>query len=128
MSSSLKVGIVGAGFIARFQLAAIRLVRGMEVAGNTSLAREPEMADLAVELGIGNPKIYPNVTEMAKHVDCIAIFSQNFSRIAVLEEIVAAVKAGSPLQGVICEKPLGRTVAEARRMIDLAASVNLRTA
>ncbi len=128
MSSSLKVGIVGAGFIARFQLAAIRLVRGMEVAGITSLARAPELANLAVELGIGNPKVYPNVAEMAKHVDCIAIFSPNFSRVAIIEEIVAAVKAGSPLQGVICEKPLGRTVAEARRMVDLAASVNLHTA
>jgi predicted dehydrogenase len=128
MSGSLRVGIVGAGFIARFQLAAIRLVRGMEVVGITSLARADELAQLTVELGIGNPKIYPNVTEMAKHVDCIAIFSPNFSRIAILEEIVAAVKAGSRLQGVICEKPLGRTVAEARRMVELAASVNLRTA
>jgi predicted dehydrogenase len=128
MPSSLRVGIVGAGFIARFQLAAIRSVRGMEVAGITSLAGAPDLAKLAVELGVGNPTVYPSVTEMAKRVDCIAIFSPNFSRIAVLEEIVAAVKAGARLQGVICEKPLGRTVSEARRMVDLAASVNLRTA
>ncbi len=29
--------MVGAGFITRFQLSAMRLVRGMEVAGNTSI-------------------------------------------------------------------------------------------
>ena len=45
-----------------------------------------------------------------------------------MEEIVAAVRAGAELKGVICEKPLGRTVAEARRLADLAAGANLRTA
>jgi predicted dehydrogenase len=45
-----------------------------------------------------------------------------------MEEIAAAVKAGAELKGVICEKPLGRTVAEARRLVALAQSVDLRTA
>jgi len=38
------------------------------------------------------------------------------------------VKAGAELKGVICEKPLGRNVAEARRLVELARSANLRTA
>jgi predicted dehydrogenase len=45
-----------------------------------------------------------------------------------MEEIVDAVKSGAELKGVICEKPLGRNVAEARRLVELAESVNLRTA
>jgi predicted dehydrogenase len=45
-----------------------------------------------------------------------------------MEEIVAAVKAGAELKGVICEKPLGRTVAEARRLVELARSAGLHTA
>ncbi len=128
MAKSIKVGIVGAGFIARFQLDAMRLVRGLEVAAISSLAHAESLARKAKDLGVGDPKIYKTVSEMVKHVDCVAIFSPNFSRISVLEEIVAAVKAGAPLKGVICEKPLGRTVAEARRMVDLAASLDLHTA
>ena len=65
---------------------------------------------------------------MAKQVDVIAVCAPNFARVTVIEAIVDAVKAGAALKGVICEKPLGRNMAEARRIVDLAASVNLRTA
>ena len=128
MSSTLRVGLVGAGFIARFQLAAMKQVRGMEVAGVTALKGGPALARLAHKMGFGEPAVYKSISEMANHVDCIAIFCPNFTRISVVEEIVASVKAGAHLKGVICEKPLGRTVAEARRLIELAASVKLCTA
>ena len=36
----------------------------------------------------------------------------------MVEEIVDAVKAGAQLKGVICEKPLARNLAEARRMVE----------
>jgi predicted dehydrogenase len=65
---------------------------------------------------------------MAKHTDCIAIFAPNYARVPIMEEIVDAVKSGAELKGVICEKPLGRNVAEARRLVELADLVNLRTA
>ena len=128
MSSKLKVGIVGAGFIARFQALAMKQIRGLEVTGVTALEGAPALATLAKECGLGEPKVYKNITEMAPHVECIAIYAPNFARIAVMEEIVAAVKAGSKLKGVICEKPLGRTVAEARRLVELAQSTKLHTA
>jgi len=128
MSITLRVGIVGAGFIARFQLAAMRQVRGMDVVGITARKGGPALAKLARETGFGNPAVYKSISEMAPHVDCIAIFCPNFARIEVVEEIVAAVKAGANLKGVICEKPLGRTVAEAGRLVDLAASAGLHTA
>jgi predicted dehydrogenase len=128
MAGTLRVGIVGAGFIAQFQLAAMRMVRGMQVAGVCSLQRADELAQKARNLGMGDPKIYSSVFEMAKEVDAIAIFTPNYTRIAVVEEIVAAVKAGAELKGVICEKPLGRTVAEARRLVELADSAKLHTA
>ncbi|MBA7534684.1 hypothetical protein ES705_26933 [subsurface metagenome] len=51
----------------------------------------------------------------------------NYARIEVMEEIVDAVKAGAELKGVICEKPLARTVAEAQILLALAAEVNLNT-
>jgi len=46
----------------------------------------------------------------------------------VMEEIVAAVKAGAALKGVILEKPLGRNMREANRLVQLARDANLRTA
>jgi predicted dehydrogenase len=124
----MKVGSVGAGFIARFQVMAMKHVRGMELAGVTALQGGPELAAMAENLGVGDAAVYNSVAEMAKQVDCIAIYAPNYARIPIMEEIVAAVKAGAALKGVICEKPLGRTVAEARRLVELARSVNLRTA
>ena len=126
--TGLKLGISGAGFIARFQAVAMRQVRGIEFAGVTQHRRSHEVVKLAKDLGLGEPRIYKSVGEMAKNVDCLAIYSPNFSRISVMEEIVAAVKGGAKLKGVICEKPLGRSVAEARRLVELAQSANLRTA
>jgi predicted dehydrogenase len=46
--------------------------------------------------------------------------------VAVTEEIVHAVKSGAELLGVACEKPLARSVAEARRMLQLVESASLR--
>jgi predicted dehydrogenase len=128
MSNTLKVGMVGAGFISRFQAVAMQQVRGLELAGVPALQGSEALIRLASNLGIGTPAACSSVQEMAKHVDCIAIYAPNYARIAIMEEIVAAVKGGAELKGIICEKPLGRTVAEARRLVDLANSVNLRTA
>ena len=127
-SPSLKYGFVGAGFISRFQLAAIRQLRGIDVVGVTAPQGAPELAALAHEWGVGDATVYESVAEMAKHVDCIAIFAPNYARVAVVEEIVHAVKAGAALKGVICEKPLGRNVAEARRLVELAGEAGLKTA
>jgi predicted dehydrogenase len=124
----LKYGLVGAGFVAKFHLSAIRQLRGIEVAGVTALAGAPELAAMASAWGVGEATVYGSIAEMAKHVDCIAVFAPNYARVPIVEAIVEAVKAGAELKGVICEKPLGRNVAEARRVVDLARSVKLRTA
>lgn len=127
-SPSLKYGLVGAGFVAKFHLSAIRQLRGIEVAGVTALAGAPELAAMASAWGVGEATVYGSIAEMAKHVDCIAVFAPNYARVPIVEAIVEAVKAGAELKGVICEKPLGRNVAEARRVVELARSVKLRTA
>ncbi|HSK09796.1 MAG TPA: Gfo/Idh/MocA family oxidoreductase [Vicinamibacterales bacterium] len=128
MDRPLRYGFVGAGFVATFHLTALRQVRGIELAGVTATAGAPKLAALAREWGIGEPEVYDTVGEMAKHVDVIAVFAPNFARVPIVEAIVDAVKAGAGLKGVICEKPLGRNVAEARRLVELIESVNLRNA
>lgn len=126
--AALKYGIVGGGFITAFQLRALSQVRGVEVAGLVS--RRPPVALSAdvKRLGLGDGTIYNSITEMVPHVDVVVIFAPNFTRIATVEEIVDAVKAGAELKGVICEKPLARNLPEARRMMELVDSVNLKTA
>ena len=125
---TLRYGIVGGGFITMFHLRALRQVRGIEVAGLVS-RRPPEAAARYVrEHGLGEGKIYRSVKEMAPHVDVVAIFAPNFTRVATVEELVDAVKAGARLKGVICEKPLGRNLAEARRLVELIRQVNLPNA
>jgi predicted dehydrogenase len=127
-SQSLKYGFVGAGFVAKFHLSAIRQLRGIDLAGVTAQAGAPELAAMSREWGLGDTVVYDSIAEMAKHVDCIGVFAPNYARVPIVEEIVDAVKAGAALKGVICEKPLGRNVAEARRLVELAASVKLPTA
>jgi len=115
----MKLGIIGAGFIAKFQAIALSEVRGWEIAGICSPEGAEQLADFVKSKELGPAAIYPSVTEMAKNVDVLAIFSPNFTRIAVMEEIRDAVKSGCELQGIICEKPLGRNYAEADRMVKL---------
>ena len=125
---SLRLGFIGAGFIARFQAEALKLVRGADLVGVHALKGAEELAAFAKENGLGDCVVHPNVAELCKNCDAVAVFAPNFARIEIVEEIVAAVKAGAELKGLICEKPLGRTVAEAQRLVDLAKEANLPTA
>ena len=125
---TLKVGMVGAGFVAHFQARAMTQVRGMELSGVVALEGAQALQAFSRQKGLGPCTIYKSAKEMAKKVDVVAIYSPNFTRLAVMEEIVQAVKQGAELKGVICEKPLGRNVAEARKMVDLAKRAKLRTA
>jgi len=125
---SLRYGFVGAGFVAGFHLQALRQLRGIKVAGVTAPTGAEALAARARQWALGDTVVYDSVGEMARHVDVVCVFAPNFARVAIVEAIVAAVKAGAELKGVICEKPLGRNVAEARRLVELAQSVNLRTA
>lgn len=124
----LKLGIVGAGFVAHFHARALQQVRGIEIEGIHALKNAEHLSAFTQSNHLGEGKIYPNLTELAKNVDVIALFAPNFARVEMVEELAAAMKAGAELKGAICEKPLGRNMREARRVVDLAKSANLRTA
>lgn len=125
---TLKLGMVGAGFVAKFHARALTQVRSVEIAGITALAGAEALSRMVKANGLGDGKVYKNIGEMAKHVDAIAIFIPNFARIEIVEQIVDAVKQGAELKGVICEKPLARNMKEARRMVDLVKKTGLKTA
>ncbi|MCX5756984.1 MAG: Gfo/Idh/MocA family oxidoreductase, partial [Candidatus Hydrogenedentes bacterium] len=125
---TFKLGYIGAGFIAKFQVKALQSVRGIDLAGVHALKGAQELADSARTNGVGDCKVYPTVQELCNHCDAVAVFVPNFARIEIVEQILEAVKAGAPLKGVICEKPLGRTVAEAKRLVELGKAMKLPTA
>jgi predicted dehydrogenase len=124
----LKLGHVGAGFVSQFHARALEQVRQVELAGITSKAGAEHLAKIVNDNGLGTGTVYPSIREMANNVDAIAIYAPNFARIEIMEEIVEAVKKGAHLKGVICEKPLGRNVKEARRLVELADEAGLKTA
>jgi predicted dehydrogenase len=124
----MKLGFIGAGFIARFHSVAIEQVRGLEIAGLLRRRGSEALSASCRSRGLGEAKIHESIGEMAHAVDAIAILVPNFCRIEVMEQIVAAVKAGARLKGVILEKPLGRNMQEARRLIALAREARLLTA
>ncbi len=124
----LKIGFVGSGFIAKFLAESMRQVRGLELTGVLDRGGAEELASFASDHNLGPCKIYSSIEELCQASDVIAIFAPNFARVEIVEEVASAVKSGIPLKGVIAEKPLGRTVEEARRQVELAQKHNLLTA
>jgi len=127
--STIKLGIVGAGFVAHFHARAIQQVRSMEIAGVTALDKAESLSAFVKKHNLGAGTVYPNIAEMAENVDVIAVYVPNFARLATVEQIVEAVKKGRRFEGRdSANKPLGRNVKEARKLVELADSVGLKTA
>jgi len=124
---SLKLGFIGSGFIAKFLAVAMKQVRHCELAAIYQRGGASELAAFARGNGIGDPKLFKSVADLCNYCDAVAILSPNYTRIAIMEEIAEAVNKGAALKGVICEKPLGRTMKESRRMVELARSAGLLT-
>jgi predicted dehydrogenase len=115
--------------VTRFHIQSLVSVRDADVAAvmGPTRGRAEAAAELARDLGVGDPKVYGAVAEMARDpaVDAIWICAPNDVRVPVVEEIVAAVEHGASLIAVACEKPLARNVAEARRMLELIGGTPL---
>ena len=130
MKKSIGIGFVGGGFITRFHIQSLIGVRDCEVLGvmSRTKASAEESASLARTIGVGDAKPYETVTDMIAHpdIDALWICAPNFTRIEIMEEIVEAIESGKgELIGVTCEKPLGRNVKEAKKVLELAQRVGL---
>ena len=130
MQESLGIGFVGGGFITKFHIQSLVGVRNCEVMGVTSRTQSSaeDSIALAKNLGVGTAKLYKNVSEMVadKEIDALWICAPNFTRIEIMEEIVSAIESGKgSLIGIACEKPLGRNVKEAKKVLELCQRVNL---
>jgi predicted dehydrogenase len=128
MTSSLRYGFVGAGFMTQFHLRALEQVRDVEVTGLVSRRPPEDLARSVRERALGPAEVFDSVGAMARAVDVVAICSPNFSRVAVMEELASAAHDGAQLRGIICDKPLARNIGEARRIVELARDIGAPTA
>jgi predicted dehydrogenase len=126
----LGVGFVGSGFNARFHMQAFRAVRDADVCGvwSPNSKNATAAAALARSLDIGETKPYASITDLVADpaIDALWLTGPNHTRIENIEEIVHAIESGKgTLRGIACEKPLARTVAEAKRVVELIQRVGI---
>lgn len=128
---TLRIGLLGTGFVAHFHLQALQAVRHVQVAGihGSDAGRLAAAVQVATELGLGPCRGYPSIEELVadeESIDAIWILRPNFLRVPDMQAIAqAARKRSRPLLGVACEKPLARTLKEARELLRLAEEAGL---
>lgn len=97
-AKKLRIGIVGAGFAARFHVECLRCVYGVDVKLTAVTSLRPKSRQ---KFGHKHEiPVYDSLEAMLDHVDILDICSPAYAH---EEGILAAASAG---KGVICEKPL----------------------
>ena len=130
MSKRLGVGIIGTGFMTRFHVQSWRGVRDADIVAiySKSAERGGEIAELCRSLRVGDPRcitISPSMVHDPK-VDAVWVVGTNDRRVEMIETICEEVASGrASLRGIACEKPLGRNVAEARRITECVEQAGL---
>jgi len=127
---SLRIGIIGSGFMANFHLQSMTGVRHAQIAGvwSPTKAHRDNFADRVNKNELGPCKSYPSLEAMvtSPEIEAIWVAGPNYARLENFQIIHDLVKRGkAPLLGVACEKPLARTIAEARKILHLVQDVNL---
>ncbi|MBC7704577.1 MAG: Gfo/Idh/MocA family oxidoreductase [Rhodoferax sp.] len=126
---ALRVGLIGTGFIAAFHLQSMVGVRNVTIGGvySRSVERRTRIAQQARALGLGPAQVFESLQSMlmSGEVDAVWLLTPNDTRLEIMREIHRLTKAGAPIRAVACEKPLARTLAEAREMLRLAEDAGL---
>lgn len=126
----LRIGILGSGFIANFHLQGFLSVRDAQITGvySPTSAHREALAQKANDTGLGPCTPYDSTEALVESgtVDAIWILAPNDTRLQHMRSISTSVKEGrAVLQGVACEKPLARNLAEAREMLRLVEEAGL---
>ncbi len=130
MARRIGVGFVGAGFVATFHARSWQGVRDGDIMAVCATREESarRLSALCKNLDVGQPEAYTDLTKMLHNtaVEAVWVTVPNYARLAVVETIVNEVKAGrSRVRAIAIEKPLARTVSEARRLLSLVEDARL---
>jgi predicted dehydrogenase len=117
--STVKVGLIGAGFVADLHAAAFRMVPEAEVLAVAS-PTPGKAKRFAEERGI--PRAFTDYRELlaVREIEMVNVCVPNYLHARVTLD---AARAG---KHVVCEKPLCRTLEEADRMIEACAKAGVR--
>jgi predicted dehydrogenase len=124
----LKIGMIGAGFVAGFHERSLCSVRGVELTGVCAPEGAKALAERARQDGLGNTQVFKNVADLCAAVDVACIFVPNFVHLEIMRNISKAVEGGAKIKGIICEKPLARNLQEADVMARMAKALGIPTA
>jgi predicted dehydrogenase len=124
----LKIGMIGAGFVAGFHERALCSVRGVELTGVCAPEGAEALAKRAQADGLGNTQVFKNIPKLCAAVDVVCIFAPNFVHLEIMQNIAKAVENGNKIKGIICEKPLARNLQEADVMAKMAKALGVPTA
>jgi len=124
----LKIGMIGAGFVAGFHERALCSVRGVELTGVCAPIGAEALAKRAQEDGLGNTRVFKNIAELCATIDVVCIFAPNFARLEIMRNIAKTLEGGAEIKGIICEKPLARNLQEADVMTRMAKALGVPTA
>ena len=125
----LRIGFIGSGFIAKFHAKSFASVRHAQITGvysptathRDALVKQINDAELGPCQGHGDLE-----SLLASDIDAVWLLAPNDRRLEIMRAINGAVKTGrSKLRAIACEKPLGRTLAEAREVLALAEDAGL---
>ena len=117
--STLRVGVIGAGFWARYQIRAWQQIPGVEIVAITNRTLE-KAKTLAEELGIPVVPSSPEELVNLPDVDAVDIITSEASHHAYT---LLAARAG---KHVICQKPMAETLANCREMVHVCAEAGVR--
>lgn len=116
----VRVGIVGAGGIARWHIRGYRRCEGFEVVAACDV-RPEALEQVREEFGV--PRTYADYSDLLAHeeLDLVSICTPNDMHYPVA---MVAIERGL---AVFCEKPLALTYTQAREMTEAAAQAGVRT-
>ncbi len=128
--SPLRIGFVGSGFIAHFHVKSFLSVRNAQITGvfSPTPGKREALAEAVNAAELGPCRAHASLDDLlcADDVDAIWVLAPNDVRLEVMRALNAAVTSGrSRVRAVACEKPLGRTLAEAREVLRLAEEAGL---
>ena len=110
----MRIGIVGAGFWTKYQIAGWCEIPGVEIVAiaNKTIANAEALAG-----AFGIPRVYANPEQMidGERLDCLDIVT------AVQGHAPAVMLAAQNLVPVICQKPMATSLSEAREMVRVCA-------
>lgn len=117
--SNLRVGVIGAGFWARYQILAWKQIPGVDV--TTISNRTTEKAHrLAEEIGIDTVTQSPEELVARRDVDVVDIITAESTH---HQYTLLAADAG---KHVICQKPMAQTMDECREMVTACSDAGVR--